>query len=175
MYNECRVFHPYFPLSRQMYPAYSIEISKMEIPKMLLNGVRSGIRSNTYPIVKYDEPTIPVSWFSVIADLTTVLSIAVLDLFLYTRFTDQFNIHRRIMLGAVFGFLTSLSSVVTESVRFGISEENESLSYNGFITLRNLPLHLFQATEHVSMFTCIPQYVLYGIMTGFIIPASECI
>ena len=131
-------------LSWQMYSAYSIEIGKMEIPKMLLNSVRFNIHPPTFPNVEYNELSIPVSWFSVIADLTTILSIAVLDLLLYTRFTDQLNIRRRIMLGTVFGFLTSLSSVVTESVRYGLSLRNGTVLINGLIALRNSPLEVTQ-------------------------------
>jgi hypothetical protein len=154
-----------------MYSAYSSEVGKMKIPEGLLNQNISHICPT--PGVEYNEPNFPMGWISVIADLTTILSIAILNFFIYARFPDRFTIHTRIMLGTIFGFLTSLSSVLTEATRYGLSEQNTTTYITGFTHLRNSPARLFEATENMPLFSCVPQYVLYGVMTAFIIPTTS--
>jgi hypothetical protein len=155
-----------------MYSAYSMETSKTGIPASLYNQSRSNI-SPAADIV-YNEVGFPMGWMNVIADLTTISSIAVLNLFLYKMFPDRFSLNNRIIIGTVFAFLTSLSSVVTESTRLGLSK-NGTMYLNAFPSLRNSPTAVHTASHDMPLFSCVPQYMLYGVMTAFILPASELV
>ena len=158
-----------------MYSAYSMETSKTGIPASLYNQSRSNI-SPAAGIV-YNEVGFPMGWMNVIADLTTISSIAVLNLFLYKTFPDCFTLNNRIIIGTVFAFLTSLSSVVTESKRYqlGLPNNQNGTYFNGFPSLRNSPTAVHTASHNMPLFSCVPQYMLYGVMTAFILPASELV
>ena len=159
-----------------------METSKTGIPVSLL--ITNSCRSNMSPaadiVVRYNEVGFPIGWISVIADLTTILSIAVLNLFVYKTFPDRFTLNNRIIIGTVFAFLTSLSSVVTESTRIVLANNQNEIAngtkyFNGLSSLKNSPTAVHTTSQNMPLFSCVPQYMLYGIMTAFILPASELV